>query len=100
MSHLLADEITRILAQFAGRGFDAQVVAVKGPVQDGMSYSWQLVSKLYNDVSVKVLTEKPQFGKTTVASVDIHGLQHMRDILPDVEDLREFFLTAEFVPRS
>jgi hypothetical protein len=100
MSHLLADEITRILTQFAGRGFDTQVVAVKGPVQDGLRYRWQLVSKPYNDVHVTVLTRKPQFSKTTVASVEIHGLRHTRGILPDVEDLRRFFLTAEFAPRS
>ncbi len=100
MSHLLADEITRILAQFAGRGFDTQVVAVKGPVEDGMSYRWHLVSKPYNDVDVMVLTQKPQFGKTTVALVEIQGLQDSRPILPDLEDLREFFRTAKLVPKN
>jgi hypothetical protein len=100
VSHLLADEITRILAQFAGRGFDTQVVAVKGPFADGMSYRWNVVSKPYNDVEVMVLTEKPQFGKTTVARVEVQGLHHPRPILPDLEDLRDFFRTARLVPRN
>jgi hypothetical protein len=100
MSHLLADEITRILAQFAGRGFDTQVVAVKGPVQNGMSYSWQLVSKSYNDVDVTVLTAKQQFSAATVAGVEIQGLQQSRQILPDLDDLRDFLQTAQLVPRK
>lgn len=47
-----------------------------------------------------VLTQKPQFGKTTVARVEIQGLQHSRQILPDLEDLRDFFQTAKLVPRN
>lgn len=100
MAHPLADEITRILAQFAGKQSDTQVIAVKGPVQDGMSFSWRLISKPYNDVDVTVLTQKPQFGKTTVANAEIRGLQQTRPILPDLEDLRNFFLTAKMVPKS
>ena len=100
VSNLLADEITRALAEFAGKKFDMRVVAVKGPRQDGMSYRWQLVSKPYNDVDIMVLTKKPQFGKTTIAEVEIHGLQKTRMILPDLEDLRDFLRTSELVPRS
>ncbi len=65
-----------------------------------MSYRWNPVSKPCNDVDVTVLTEKPQFGKTTVARVEIQGLQDTRPILPDLEDLRDFFHTAELVPRN
>lgn len=100
MADELADEITRILAQFAGKKFDTQVLAVKGPVRDGMRYEWQVISKPFNEVNVEVLTQKPQFGKTTIAHVEVHGLQETTPILPELEGLRDFLRTANLVPRS
>jgi hypothetical protein len=95
MEDIVIQEITRTLAQFAGAKFATQVLAVKGPVQDGSNYRWRLVSKPYNEVTVLVSTRKPQFGRTSLSSIAVHGLQTTRPLRPDLGDLQEFLRTAE-----
>jgi len=52
MDMSLLQEITRILTEFAGTKFSAQVLEVQGPVQEGSSYRWRIVSNRYKEVTV------------------------------------------------
>jgi len=91
------DEITRILTEFAATKFSAQVLEVKGPVQEGSSYRWRIVSNRYKEVTVVASTKKSLFGKPSLSGIEVHGLGDTKTLKPDLKDLQDFLGQAELV---
>jgi hypothetical protein len=92
------DETTRILTEFARTKFTAQVLEVQGPVQEGSSYRWRLISNRYKEVTVLLTTKKPLFGKPVPSSIEVYGLEDTKSLKPDLKDLQDFLSTAELAP--
>lgn len=88
-------EITRVLTEFAASKFSALALQVKGPIHEGSSYIWSIVSNRYKEVTVVVKTGKPLFGKTSLSSIEVYGLGESKASKPDLKALRAFLATAE-----
>ena len=97
MDTSLQQEITRILTEFAATKFSAQVLEVKGPVQEGSSYRWRIVSNRYKEVTVLVSTKKSLFGKPSLSGIEVYGLGETKALKPNLKDLQDFLGTAELV---
>ena len=97
MDTSLQQEITQILTEFALTKFSAQVLEVKGPVQEGSSYRWRLVSNRYKEVTVLASTKKSLFGKPSLSSIEVYGLGETKPLRPNLKDLQDFLGTAELV---
>ena len=97
MDTSLLDETTQILTEFALTKFSAQVLEVKGPVQEGSSYRWRIVSNRYKEVTVLVSTKKSLFGKPSLSSIEVYGLGETKALKPNLKDLQDFLATAELV---
>ena len=91
----LQEEITRILTEFAGTKFSAQVLEVKGPVQERSSYRWRIVSNRYKEVTVVASTKKAWFGKPSLSKIEVYGLGEAKILQPDPKDLQDFLGKAE-----
>jgi hypothetical protein len=89
------DEITRILTEFAATKFSAQVLQVKGPVQEGAMYRWRLMSNRYKEVTVVASTKKALFGKPSLSGIEVYGLGETTKLKPNMQDLQTFLSTAE-----
>jgi hypothetical protein len=98
MDTSLQQEITQILTEFALTKFSAQVLEVKGPVQEGSSYRWRIVSNRYKEVTVLVSTKKSLFGKPALSGIEVYGLGDTKTLKPDLKVLQDFLETAELVP--
>jgi hypothetical protein len=98
MDTSLQQEITQILTGFALTKFSAQVLEVKGPVQEGSSYRWRIVSNRYKEVTVLASTKKSLFGKTALSGIEVYGLGDTKTLKPDLKNLQDFLETAELVP--
>jgi len=90
-------EITQILTEFALTKFSAQVLEVKGPVQEGPSYRWRIVSNRYREVTVVASTKKSVFGKPALSGIEVYGLGDTKRLKPDLKELRDFLAQAELV---
>ena len=97
MDTSLLDETTRILTEFAATKFSAQVLEVKGPVQEGSSYRWRIVSNRYKEVTVLVSTKKSLFGKPSLSGIEVYGLGETKALKPNFQDLQDFLGKAELV---
>ena len=97
MDTSLADETTRILTEFAATKFSAQVLEVKGPVQEGSTYRWRIVSNRYKEVTVLVSSKKSLFGKPALSSIEVYGLGETKALKPNLKDLQDFLGTADLV---
>jgi hypothetical protein len=97
MDTSLQQEITQILTEFALTKFSAQVLEVKGPVREGSSYRWRIVSNRFKEVTVLVSTKKPLFAKPSLSSIEVHGLGEPKALQPNLKDLQDFLETAELV---
>jgi hypothetical protein len=95
MDTSLLDETTRILTEFALTKFSAQVLEVKGPVQEGSIYRWRIVSNRYREVTVMVSTKKSLFGKPSLSGIEVYGLGDTKKLKPDLKDLQDFLGKAE-----
>ena len=95
MDTSLLDETTRILTEFALTKFSAQVLEVKGPIQEGSSYRWRIVSNRYREVTVVVSTKKSLFGKPSLSGIEVYGLGDTKRLKPDLKDLQDFLGKAE-----
>jgi len=95
MDKSVLDETTQILKDFALTKFAAQVLEVQGPVQEGSSYRWRIVSNRYKEVTVLALTKRPLFGKPALSGFEIYGLGASATLKPNLQDLRDFLATAE-----
>ena len=95
MDTSLQQEITQILTEFAATKFSAQVLEVLGPVQEGSSYRWRMVSNRYKEVTVMVSTKKSLFGKPSLSSIDVYGLGETKTVKPDLKNLQDFLDKAE-----
>lgn len=91
-------EITRVLTEFAATKFSAQVVEVKGPVQEGASYIWRIVSNRFKEVTVVVKATTSLFGKGSLSSIEIYGLGETKASKPNLKELQDFLATAELTP--
>ena len=97
MDNSLLDEITQILTEFAATKFSAQVLEVKGPVQEGSSYRWRIVSNRYKEVTVVASTKKSLFGKPSLSGIEVYGLGETKALKPNLQDLQGFLGRAELV---
>lgn len=88
-------EVTRILTEFAASKFSAEVLAVKGPVHEGSSYIWRIVSNRYKEVTVVMKTNKSLFGKPSVSGIEVYGLGESKTSKPNLQELKEFLGQAE-----
>lgn len=88
-------EITRILTEFAATKFSAQVLEVKGPIQEGAIYRWRIVSNRYKEVTVVARTKKSFLGKPSVSGIELYGLGETTMLKPELKDLQVFLATAE-----
>jgi hypothetical protein len=95
MGTSLLDETTRILTEFAATKFSAQVLEVKGPVQEGSSYRWRIVSNRYREVTVVVSTKKSLFGKPSLSGIEVYGLGETKALKPNLQELQDFLGKAE-----
>jgi hypothetical protein len=88
-------EITRVLTEFAATKFSAQVLEVKGPVQEGASYIWRIVSNRFKEVTVVVKASTSPYGKGSLSSIEIYGLGDSKASKPNLKELQDFLATAE-----
>jgi hypothetical protein len=88
-------EITRVLTEFASTKFSAQVLEVQGPIQEGSTYRWRIVSNRYKEVTVVASTKKSLFGKPALSSIEVYGLGETKALKPNLWDLQGFLGTAE-----
>jgi len=92
------DEITRILTEYALTKFSAKALEVKGPVQEGGSYRWRILSTRYKVVTVLLKTKKLPFTKPSLAAIEVYGTTEKRKLKPTVQDLQDFLEKAELIP--
>ncbi len=97
MNTSLPQEITRILTEFAGAKFSAQVLEVKGPIQEGASYRWRMTSNRYKEVTVVASTKKSLFGQPALSGIEVYGLGETKALKPDLKGLQDFLGTAELM---
>ncbi len=95
MDKSLLDETTRILTEFARTKFSAQVLEVQGPIQEGASYRWRIVSNRYKEVTVLLTTKKPLFGRSALAGFEVYGFGGTKALEPNLKDLQDFLGKAE-----
>lgn len=97
MHKSLLDETTRILTEFARTKFSAQVLDVQGPIQEGATYRWRIVSNRYKEVTVLLATKKSLFGRSALAGFEVYGLAETKALKPNLKDLQDFLGKAELV---
>ena len=88
-------EITRILTEYAATKFSAQVLEVKGPIQEGSHYRWRIISNRYKEVTVVASAKKSLFGKSSLSGIEVYGLGETATLKADLKGLRDFLGTAE-----
>jgi hypothetical protein len=88
-------EITRTLTEFAATKFSELVLQVKGPIHEGSSYIWRIVSNRYKEVTVVVKTNKALFGKPSLSSIEVYGLGESKASKPNLQALKDYLATAE-----
>ena len=95
MDKSLLDETTRVLTEFARSKFSAQVLDVQGPIQEGTTYRWRLVSNRYREVTIVGSTKKLLFGKPELTGYEVYGLGETKALKPNLQDLQAFLGTAD-----
>jgi hypothetical protein len=95
MDKSFLDAVTKTLNDFALTKFTAQVLELKGPIQEGSSYRWRLMSNRYKEVTVLLVTKKLFLGKTVPVSFEIYGLQERQKLGPTLQELQSYLATAE-----
>ena len=95
MDTSLQQEITQILTKFAATKFSSQVLEVIGPLQEGSSYRWRIVSNRYKEVTVMASIKKSLFGKPSLSSIEVYGLGETATLKPNLQDLQDFLDKAE-----
>ena len=95
MNTIDTQEVTRILTEFAGTKFSAEVLTVKGPIHEGPSYIWRIVSNRYKEVTVVIKTSKSLFGKPSMSSIEVYGLGEAKVSKPNLQELKDFLGQAE-----
>jgi len=93
----IQQEITRVLTEFAATKFSAQVLTVVGPMQEGSSYRWRIVSNRYREVTVMASIKKALFGKPALSSIEVYGLGETVTLKPNVQDLQDYLDKAELL---
>jgi len=96
----VVDTISRILAEFSLRKLPANTGKVSGPVREGSSYRWSIVSTRFKDVTVLLRTRKPLFARPSLRAIEVYGSTEKRKLQPNVQDLQDFLDKAELVPTS
>lgn len=95
MNASLPQEMTRVLTEFAAAKFSAQVLEVKGPVQEGSNYRWRMISNRYKEITVVLAAKKPLFGKPVPSGIEVYGLGATKTLKPNLQDLQDFLGQAE-----
>ena len=98
MDKAFLDAVTKILNDFALTKFSAQVLELKGPIQEGPSYRWRLMSNRYKEVTVLLVTKKQFFGKPSAESFEIYGLEERKKLGPTLQELQTCLETAQLEP--
>ena len=95
MDRSLLDETTQILTEFAGTKFSVQVPEVRGPLPEGSSYRWSIVSDRFREVTVVFGPKKPLFGKPARLGFVVYGLGETTVMEPDLKELQSFLDKAD-----
>jgi hypothetical protein len=98
MDKSFIDAITRTLREFAQSKLPSQALALKGPVQEGLSIRWRLIGARSREVTVLLVTQRPVFGKPSPERFEIYGFERTEDLEPKVEVLQSFLSQAELAP--
>jgi hypothetical protein len=98
MDQSFLDAVTKTLNDFALTKFSAQVLELKGPVQEGSSYRWRLLSNRYKEVTVLLVTRKFFLGKSKAASFEVYGLEERKRLGPGLPELQAYLGQAELAP--
>ncbi|MHB0857556.1 MAG: hypothetical protein ACYC5M_08300 [Anaerolineae bacterium] len=92
------ESITKILTDFALTKFPVQALEVKGPVKEGTSYRWRIVSTRYKQVTVVLRARKPLFKNLEMHAIEVFGTTEDRKLQPNLQDLQAYLEMAELVP--
>jgi hypothetical protein len=95
MDKSFLDAVTKILNDFGLTKFSAQVLELKGPIQEGSSYRWRLISNRYKEVTVLLVTRKLFLGKPAAVSFEVYGLEERKKLGPTLQELQSYLETAE-----
>jgi hypothetical protein len=98
MDKTFLDAVTKILNDFAMTKFSAQVLELKGPMQEGSSYRWRISSNRYKEVTVLLVTKKVFLGKPAAVSFEIYGLEERKQLGPTLQELQSYLETAQLDP--
>jgi hypothetical protein len=95
MDNKVLQDITRVLTEFAATKFSAQVLEVKGPIQEGAIYRWRIVSNRFKEVTVVAKTKKSFLGQPSLAGIEVYGLGETTMLKPNMQDLQDFLAKAD-----
>ncbi len=98
MDKAYLDEVTKVLSDFIQTKFSSQVLELDGPVQEGLSYRWRLISTRYKEITVLLVTKKPFFGKPSPERFEVFGFEDTQDLGPNLADLQIFLENSELAP--
>lgn len=98
MDKSIVEEITRILTDWALTKFTAQALEVKGPILEGATYRWRIMSTRYKEVTVLLKGSRSLFGKPSVKAIEVFGLTETRALKPNAQDLKDFLEKAQLLP--
>jgi hypothetical protein len=95
MDTTFLDEVTKVLRDFIQTKFSSQVLELEGPVKEGLSYRWRLISTRYKEITVLLVTKKPFFGKPSPERFEVFGFENTTDLGPDLAELQTFLGNSE-----
>ena len=88
------DAVTKMLNEFT-LNKPSQVMELVGPVKQGLSYRWRLMSNRYREVTVLLVTKKPFMGKPAPERFEVYGLGSTQALGPTLEELQTFLGKSE-----
>lgn len=95
MDQAFLDEVTKLLTE----KFSAKALLVKGPIQEGQKYRWQVVSTRNKTVTIILNTKKPLLGKQVPATIEVFGSSGKRELKPTLVDLEKYLEEVELVSK-
>jgi len=96
----VVDRISEVVAAFSLKKLPANTGKVNGPVHEGSSYRWSIVSTRFKDVTVLLRTSRPLFSRPCLTAIEVYGSTEKRRLQPNVQDLQAFLDKAELIPTS
>lgn len=97
MDQKFLDEVTKVLSEYALKKFPIKALEVKGPIREGQSYRWKIISTRFKDVTVLIKTQHSLFSRGSVV-IEVYGVSEKRKLNPTVQDLKDFLENAQLLP--